>query len=208
MNQLVASQNLNGVTMTSREIAELTGKQHTNVIRDIRKMLADLGQAELKFESSYKDATGRKLLMFALPKRETLILVSGYDTTLRAKVVDRLAALEQASQAPRSPAEMLLAMAQQMVANEQRLNGMDDRIAKIEAKHSKQEQAMTVLEFSLAHGLATEKAQLQSFGLRAASASRMMGYEITTKHQDHKGFRGNVNAYHPDVLLAVAGYQQ
>lgn len=31
------------VTMTSLEIAVLTGKQHKNVVRDVRKMLAELG---------------------------------------------------------------------------------------------------------------------------------------------------------------------
>lgn len=39
MNKLLTTKAL---TMTSREIAELTGKRHDNVMRDIRTMLDDL----------------------------------------------------------------------------------------------------------------------------------------------------------------------
>ena len=39
------------LTMNSREIANLTGKAHLNVLRDVRKMLQDLGEDELSFES-------------------------------------------------------------------------------------------------------------------------------------------------------------
>ena len=81
-------------TMSSREIAKLTGKRHDNVIRDIARMLNELDSAHLKFEGSYKDSTGRTLPTFNLPKRETLILVSGYSVELRAKIIDRWQALE------------------------------------------------------------------------------------------------------------------
>ena len=47
--------------MTSMEIAELTGKQHKNVMRDIRNMEPGWEKvAGLKFElGSYKDANGQ-----------------------------------------------------------------------------------------------------------------------------------------------------
>ncbi|MFG1359964.1 Rha family transcriptional regulator [Xanthobacter pseudotagetidis] len=81
--------------MSSREIAELTGKLHHNVMRDIRNMLEELNNpAGLNFEGSYRDSTGRALPCYHLPKRETLILVSGYSITLRARIVDRWQELE------------------------------------------------------------------------------------------------------------------
>ena len=44
-------------TMTSREIAELTGKEHKNVLADIRKMLVEIQSAEKP--ADYKDGRGR-----------------------------------------------------------------------------------------------------------------------------------------------------
>jgi phage regulator Rha-like protein len=74
--------------MTSREIAELTGKTHSHVCRDIRTMLDELGEHESNFGSMYTVAVGNGALRAAteyrLPKRETLILVSGYSVTMRA----------------------------------------------------------------------------------------------------------------------------
>lgn len=83
------------LTMSSLEIAELTGKLHTNVMRDIRKMIADLNEGgELKFESSYLSEQNKRLKCFALPRRETDVLLTGYNTPLRAKVIDRWRELE------------------------------------------------------------------------------------------------------------------
>ena len=83
-----------GITMTSREIAELTGKRHDHVMADIRKMLNDLGQTSPEFSGDLPDAYGRRQPIFNLPKRETLILVSGYSTELRARIIDRWHELE------------------------------------------------------------------------------------------------------------------
>lgn len=81
-------------TMSSREIAELTSKRHDHIIRDIEKMLDELEIAHPKFGGSYIDATGRSLKCYNLPKRESLILVSGYNITMRAAIVDRWQELE------------------------------------------------------------------------------------------------------------------
>jgi phage regulator Rha-like protein len=83
-----------GLTMTSREIAELTGKQHKDVLYDIRKMLDDLGKTSADFSADLPDTYGRLQPCFRLPKRETLILVSGYSTELRARIIDRWQELE------------------------------------------------------------------------------------------------------------------
>ncbi|WP_375674901.1 Rha family transcriptional regulator [Bartonella sp. AP9QHHD] len=104
-------------TMSSVEIAELCDKQHKNVMRDIKKMLEELYPestapkfgvsdfSELKFEpakflSTYVDEQGKPRPCYNLPKRECLILVSGYSTTLRAKIIDRWQELEKQVSTP------------------------------------------------------------------------------------------------------------
>lgn len=90
----------NVATMSSKEIAKLTGKEHKHVIRDINLMLSELtkdgpnlGHEQNQAVTEEKDARGYTL-QFNLPKRETLILVSGYSIALRAKVIDRWQELE------------------------------------------------------------------------------------------------------------------
>lgn len=82
-------------TMSSREIAKLTGKRHDNVMSDIRIMFESLNIQSPEFLGDYKDSKGRTYSQFNLPKRETLILVSGYNVALRAKIIDRWIELEE-----------------------------------------------------------------------------------------------------------------
>lgn len=95
--------------MDSRDIANQTGKQHAHVCRDIQVMIAELGEDESKFGSVYKAGNGEDRKHYLLPKRECLILASGYSVTLRAKIIDRWADLEAASaiQTPRNLPEAL-----------------------------------------------------------------------------------------------------
>lgn len=87
--------------MSSREIAEVPGKRHDNVMADIRNMLGELGIGALSFQASYLSAQNKALLEYRLPYRETMILFTGYSVTLRAKVIDRWAELEAQAKKPK-----------------------------------------------------------------------------------------------------------
>jgi Rha family phage regulatory protein len=96
MNALTIA-NTADMTMSSQEIAELTGKEHRNVMRDIRAMLVELhGEGGvLSFEHTLTNPqNGQTYPVFNLPKRETLILVSGYNVQMRAAIIDRWQELE------------------------------------------------------------------------------------------------------------------
>lgn len=107
--------------MTSLEIAKITGKEHYNIMRDIRKIL-EQGVNQLNFELvNYKDAKGEERPMFALTKKGCLILASGYDALLREKIIDRWEYLETQNKASMpnfaNPAEAARAWADQYERN-------------------------------------------------------------------------------------------
>ena len=85
-------------TMTSLQVAEVTGKEHSNVMRDIRNLLKQ-GVGQFNFEeSSYKNTQNKEQPMYILTKKGCLILASGYDAVLREKIIDRWEKLERGQQ--------------------------------------------------------------------------------------------------------------
>ena len=82
--------------MTSLQIAEVTGKNHAHVMRDIRNLL-DQGVNESNFGLvEYKDKKGEMRPMYELTPKGCLILASGYDPVLREKIVNKLEEYQQA----------------------------------------------------------------------------------------------------------------
>lgn len=118
MNELMITNN--ELTMSSLEIAELTGKRHADVMRDIRNMLDEI-QSTQKC-ADYKDAKGRTYPMLLLNKEEALCLVAGYNVKMRMAIIKRWQELESqnALQLPNfnNPAEAARAWADQVEANQ------------------------------------------------------------------------------------------
>lgn len=84
-------------TMSSLEIAEVTGKQHRNILRDIDELLKQ-GVDVLNFEQiTYKDGQNRQQRCYKLTGKGVLILASGYNPLLREKIINRWEELETAN---------------------------------------------------------------------------------------------------------------
>ncbi len=81
-------------TMTSLQIAEVTGKRHDAILRDIRNLLEQGVNAHNFVAVEYTDAKGEKRPCYNLTKKGCLILASGYNAILREKIIDRLEDLE------------------------------------------------------------------------------------------------------------------
>ncbi|EAN9865829.1 transcriptional regulator [Salmonella enterica] len=127
--------------MSSREIAELTGKDIKNVHRDIRAMVPAI-YAHDNGESvrSYKWDTNKDEMVsflshhniqgvtpifdnrgyvseFLLDRRHTEILITGYDVKRRAAVIDRWFALESGAARPQHAVPQTLSEALMLAAN-------------------------------------------------------------------------------------------
>ncbi|EJI1423110.1 phage antirepressor KilAC domain-containing protein [Vibrio parahaemolyticus] len=101
------------MTMSSREIAELTGKRHDHVKRDIERMREELNPPNLG--SSIFVHNGNEYTQYHLNRDLTLTLVSGYSIKLRHAIIKRLEELEKQSQpqVPQTYADALLLAATQ-----------------------------------------------------------------------------------------------
>jgi phage regulator Rha-like protein len=82
-------------TMSSREIANVTGKRHNNVKRDIVSMLTDLEEDVLSFEHIYLDGQNREQVEYRLDRELTDTLLTGYSAKMRRAVIRRWTELER-----------------------------------------------------------------------------------------------------------------
>lgn len=118
MNEIIITQE----TMSSLQIAELTGKQHAHIMRDIRTLL-EQGVAESNFGlGSYSDANNQNRPCYNLTKKGCLILASGYDAKLRERIIDRWEQLEIESRQRNLPSYQLsdpIERAQKWIQEEQ-----------------------------------------------------------------------------------------
>lgn len=107
-------------TMSSLQIAELTGKRHDAILRDIRNLLEQGVNAHNFVEVEYTDKKGESRPCYQLTKTGCLILASGYNAVLREKIINRWIELEMANtpKLPQTFAEALRLAAEQAEENE------------------------------------------------------------------------------------------
>lgn len=121
------------VRMSSREIAELTGKPHNDLLKAIRKMensWTAITQGKFSL-SEYIDPTGRKLPEYQLTKREVLYIATKFNDEARAKLILRWEELEKQNSQPLTPAELILAQAQALVDVERKLKSVEAKVDRI-----------------------------------------------------------------------------
>ena len=88
-------------TIDSLLNAESTGKSHSNVMRDIRNVIEQL-EDRLRFSCELSarpqpmpNGGSKEVSCYLLTKKDCLLLASGYDANLRAKIINRWEELEE-----------------------------------------------------------------------------------------------------------------
>ena len=122
-NNLMVIESSNVLTMSSLEIAELTGKRHDNVVRDIKAMFEQLGDSEglLKSEDTYVNPqNGQKYKCYSLPKEETICLIAGYNAQVRMRIIKRWQDLEE-KQTPATPKTYIEALEKLLESEKEKL---------------------------------------------------------------------------------------
>lgn len=115
-------------TMTSREIAGLTGKQHQHVKRDIEKMLVELGEDASRIGRIYKDGSNRDKTEYALDRELIETLLTGYSAPLRRAVIKRWKELEEG--APKAfDISNAAALRDALLAYSERVVALEDKVA-------------------------------------------------------------------------------
>lgn len=115
MNQLTNIQQ----TMSSREIAEMTGKLHKNIMQSIRNMEDAWEKVNgRKFQLvEYIDAKGEKRPEYLLSKTECLYIATKFNDQARAILINRWEQLEQRNVVKPQTDAMVLASAFQILNN-------------------------------------------------------------------------------------------
>ena len=164
-------------TMTSLEIAEITNKQHKDVMRSIRNMEVAWEKVNgRKFALvEYKDAKGEMRPCYSLNKTECLYIATKFNDEARAKLVLRWEELEikqrEQYQVPQSFAEalMLAAKQQQKIEEQQKqLEASSKEIVELNGAISEMQPKVTYVDKILSSNETVTTTQIaQDYGQSA-----------------------------------------
>jgi phage antirepressor YoqD-like protein len=130
----------NKVTMSTIEIAKLTGKQHNNVVVDCLKMLSELELKAADFSAPYKMPSGQKTTCYKLDALLTRTLISGYSVKLRFEVIKRLQFLEkEVTRLPTDPAAQAFILAEAVISLNKVIESQQPAVEFVEAMSNVQD---------------------------------------------------------------------
>lgn len=171
--------------MSSKEIADLTGKEHFNVKRDIEVMLSQLNLDPLNFEDIFFDSMNRQQKGYALDKDLSVCLVSGYNVQLRMAIIRRWNELETI-QTPKTFSQALLLAAQLEEQKEQLALQVAQQQQVIEIQTPKAEVFDAVLDKSRTYSI---REFAQRTGVKEKTVKQWLVDKLWMSGTDSKTYR-------------------
>ena len=173
--------------ITSLDIAKLTGKEHRNVLRDIRNMepawekLHQLKFEQMQIRENLPNNGYRLRTVFALTKLECLYIATKYDDVSRAKLVLRWEELEKED--VRRKKEEVSASPKLLTTEREILRKGDEiRRGQIEKENAPADGCFTISE--VAEMLKTSVKELNQFLVKQDIQFRRDGrYYLTPKYE-------------------------
>lgn len=211
--------------MSSREIADLTGSTHDNVLKTVRLLIEKgvVSRNDTPYIPYTHPQNGQVYFEFLLNYRDTMVVVSGYSVELRATIIDRWQELES-QKAPALPStyrEALVALLASEDAKEQAMFERDQAVTtKAEIGNRREATAMNTASQAVKK-VAALQVQLDT-SAQFCTIKRMQmlkhGQPFDWRKLKHAGAEmgidaidvfdqnyGTVKAYHEDVWLEVYG---
>ena len=125
MNELINIETKN--TLTSLEVAEITGKDHKNILADIRDEISKLGEerGRLIFQQSYyTNLQNKQQPMFLLNYKGVLQLGARYNAETRFKIIEKIEQLQK----PMTVEDMIIMQANEMKSVKHRIDVVENKV--------------------------------------------------------------------------------
>ena len=136
MNELINIETKN--TLTSLEVAEITGKDHKNILADIRDEISKLGEerGRLIFQQSYyTNLQNKQQPMFLLNYKGVLQLGARYNAETRFKLIEKIEQLQK----PMTVEDMIIMQAHEMKNVKHRIDVVENKVEnEIRIDHAEQ----------------------------------------------------------------------
>ncbi|EUB33202.1 MULTISPECIES: Rha family transcriptional regulator [Fusobacterium] len=186
--------------MTSLEVAEITGKEHKSVLRDIRDEIEKLTSQGIFTEhifvpSEYQDRTGRTLPMYVLTREGVLQLAARYDAVVRFKLIEKVSHPTKVL----SPVQQLLAQAQILVEMDSRVGAVEQGVRRLEhnCRRTITSNQLTVIAYANMKGIRPDEYNSSAIGRKATKLCKernvLVGKVVDSRY-------GLINTYPEEIL--------
>lgn len=135
------------VKMTSLDIAEVTGKRHSDIMRDVRKEVEDLGEEvgqRIFALTSYTDKSNRSSPCYEFGKDGAMQLALKYDAKTRYEVIQYVDRLEQGKNKPQSIEDLIIMQANSVKEVREKVDKQGEQLETVNHRLDNMDQVDTI----------------------------------------------------------------